>query len=455
VAAPNQAEWLELFFGAARIGAVVVTLNVRYRESELIYMLNQSEARLLVSAARVGEMDFERFYRERRDRIPNLERVFYLAGGAAGERYQDLLADPAAPAAGEVTPSDPAVILYTSGTTGTPKGAVLTHASMLGAGRAQTARLGTDEQDAYASAMPLNHVGGITCTITSALIGGSSVLLAPAFSPAGALRDISERGATVFSGVPTMWTLVLGHESFPKRDTSSVRVAVVGGSNADPTLCAAIVAGFPSARLTNLYGLSEVSGACVLSAPDDDAATVAQTLGTPLDGVQARVIDPAGADVAPGADGELLVRGPGTAAGYWRMPAESAEVFLPDGWVATGDIVVQRPDGHLVIRGRRKELFLQGGYNVYPVEVENVLTAHPDVAMAAGIGVPHPVLGEVGRYYVLPVAGRRPSAAELAAFCADRLADYKVPRQFEFVEQLPTTPSGKVAKAELRARYRE
>ncbi|HEY1973312.1 MAG TPA: AMP-binding protein, partial [Pseudonocardia sp.] len=268
----------------------------------------------------------------------------------------------------------------------------------------------TDEQDAYASAMPLNHVGGITCTITSALIGGSSVLLAPAFSPAGALRDISERGATVFSGVPTMWTLVLGHESFPKRDTSSVRVAVVRGSNADPTLCAAIVAGFPSARLTNLYGLSEVSGACVLSAPDDDAATVAQTLGTPLDGVQARVIDPAGADVAPGADGELL---------------------------------------------GRKELFLQGGYNVYPVEVENVLTAHPDVAMAAGIGVPHPVLGEVGRYYVLPVAGRRPSAAELAAFCADRLADYKVPRQFEFVEQLPTTPSGKVAKAELRARYRE
>jgi fatty-acyl-CoA synthase len=301
--------------------------------------------------------------------------------------------------------------------------------------------------------MPLNHVGGLTCTVTTALAGRATVVLACTFSPATAVRDIVEHRATAFAGVPTMWTLVLGHESFAAAETSSVRLGVIGGANADPALCAAIGTGFPGIRLFNLYGLSEVSGACVMSGPDDDPDTVARTLGTPLDGVRARVVDADGADVEPGDEGELLVAGPGTAAGYWGLPEATAEVFLPDGWVATGDIVTAEPDGHLVIRGRRKEMFLQGGYNVYPVEVENVLTAHPGVAMAAGIGVPDPVLGEVGRYYVQLRPGQQLGAEELTAFCAERLANYKVPRQIELVDELPVTPTGKVAKAVLRDRY--
>jgi acyl-CoA synthetase (AMP-forming)/AMP-acid ligase II len=457
VAAANQVEWLELFFGAARIGVVVVTLNVRYRESELEYMLNQSGTRLLVTAAKAGDIDLEAFYPGFRAQIPKVEHVLFLGGTGAGERYADLPVYPAGDGevdrlSAEVQRDDPAVILYTSGTTGQPKGAVLTQASLLGSAAAQTRRLGTGPDDVYFSALPLNHVGGLTCSVTSALLGRSSVVLASAFSPAAALRDMEEHGVTVLTGVPTMWTLMLGHESFPERDTSSVRLAVVGGANADPTLCAAMAKGFPKARISNLYGLSEVSGACVLSAVDDDLDTVARTLGTALDGVQTRVVEAQGQDIAPGVEGELLVRGPGTAAGYWGLPEATAEVFLPDGWVATGDIVSAEPDGHLMIRGRRKEMFLQGGYNVYPVEVENVLTAHPGVAMAAGIGVPDRVLGEVGRYYVLPRPGHQLTAEELTEFCAARLADYKVPRQFEFVDELPTTPSGKVAKAVLRDR---
>ncbi|WP_037062659.1 class I adenylate-forming enzyme family protein [Pseudonocardia acaciae] len=454
VAAPNSAEWLELFFGAVSIGVVVVTLNVRYRESELEYMLNQAGARLLVTAAAAGDVDLEAFYRAFRPRIPTVEHVLFTGGTGAGERYRDLPVDPPDPAdldrrAEAVRASDPAVILYTSGTTGTPKGAVLTHASMIGSGTAQARRIGTGPDDVYFSAMPLNHVGGLTCGVTSALVGRSTLVLAPAFSPAGALDAMERHRVTMFGGVPTMLTLVLGHESFPDRDTRSVRLAMVGGANADPTLCAAIAKGFPNARLFNLYGLSEVSGACVMSAPDDDLTTVSRTLGTPLDGVRARVVDPDGHDVT---EGELLVQGPGTAAGYWELPDASAEVFLPDGWVATGDIVSADPDGHLSIRGRRKEMFIQGGYNVYPVEVENVLTAHPAVAMAAGIGVPDPVLGEIGRYYLQLRPGQSVGPDELIAFCAARLADYKVPRQIELVDELPTTPSGKVAKAALRDR---
>jgi fatty-acyl-CoA synthase len=208
---------------------------------------------------------------------------------------------------------------------------------------------------------------------------------------------------------------------------------------------------FPGAHVENLYGLSETSGACVISAVDDDLATVCETLGTPLAGVEARVVDPAtGAEVPDGSDGELQLRGPSVAAGYWEMPDETAAAFS-GGWLSTGDMVSRRPDGHLVLRGRLKEMFLQGGFNVYPVEVENVLAAHPGVALAAGIGIPDDVLGEVGMYFVVPRdPDAPPTAGELTGWCRERLADYKVPRRIEVRGELPTTPAGKIAKAQLR-----
>jgi fatty-acyl-CoA synthase len=454
IAAPNLAEWLEVFFGAARIGVVVVTLNVRYRSRELEYMLNQSGARLLVSAAAADGFDFETFYAGFRERIPTVENVFFLAGGGAGQRYRDLLGDPAEaePARFEqaVAPGDPAVILYTSGTTGTPKGAVLTHASLLASGRAQVQHLGTGAGDVHLCVMPLNHVGGITCNITAALLVGATVVLAETFSPAAALDALAGYRVTLFLGVPTMWNLMLAHESLPHRDTAALRLVVIGGSNVEPALAQRINDTFPGARLANLYGLSEVSGAAVISPAGDDVPTVSRSIGVALPGVAARVVALDGSDVAPGEEGELQLAGPGAAAGYWRMPEETAQTFLPGGWVATGDMVSQEADGHLVLRGRRKEMFVQGGYNVYPVEVENVLTTHPGVAMAAGIGVPDPVLGEVGCYYIVAGAEQSVTEGELREHCAAHLADYKVPRRFVMATELPTTPAGKINKAALR-----
>lgn len=461
LAAPNQAEWLEVFFGATRIGAIVVTLNVRYRDSELGYMLNQSGARLVVTSASAGGTDLAAFYAGFRDRIPGVEQIFFLGGGDPAAAYAALPAGPGLPAPGlpapglealeeAVTPGQPAMILYTSGTTGTPKGAVLTHGSLLGSAGAQVTHLGTTREDVYLGVLPLNHVGGITCTVLSALLTRSTVVLEPAFSPSAALAAIAAHRVTMAGGVPTMFTLMLADATFAQTDTSSVRLAVIGGANADPTLCEAITRSFPAARLRNLYGLSEVSGACVISAADDDLAAVSRSIGVPLPGVRARVADLAGHEAGPGNEGELQVSGPGTAAGYWEMPEESAQTFLPGGWVATGDMVTAEPDGHLILRGRRKEMFLQGGYNVYPVEVENLLASHPAVAMVAGIGVPDPVLGEVGRYYVVPRDGHAVTAGELTDFCRARLADYKVPRQFIFAAGLPMTPAGKIAKSVLR-----
>lgn len=448
IAASNQAEWLEFFFGAAGIGAITVTLNVRYRENELSFMLAQSGARLVVSSATDGDTDLTAIYDKIKPGLPNLEHVFFLG---AGDDWSRLTSSDGDGEPADVAPDDPAMILYTSGTTGTPKGATLTHGSIIGAARAQVQHFQVRHDDVYAAVMPLNHVGGITCTITAALLTRSTVALQAAFSPSKALEAIASNRATIFAGVPTMWTLMLADESRQRHDTSSLRLAVIGGANADPPLCAAICEAFPNARLHNLYGLSEVSGACVISPPDDDQATVARSIGVALPGVELRAVDADGREVEPGTDGELQVRGPGRAAGYWDNPEATAATFLPDGWVATGDMVTIEPDGHVVLRGRRKEMFVQGGYNVYPVEVENVLAAHPAVAMVAGIGVPDPVLGEVGQYHIVLKPGTTATEEELREFCAARLADYKVPRRIVFADELPLTPAGKIAKAKLRA----
>lgn len=457
VAAPNQVEWLELFYGVTRIGAVLVTLNVRYREAELRYMLNQSGARLVVTSAQSDGFDFVDFYAGFRSEIPDVEEVLFLGDGE-GSTYSSLIGDPDTVALSrheaEVAADDPALILYTSGTTGRPKGAVLTHRSMLTSASGQVERLGTTADDVFLCVMPFNHVGGITCSVTAALSTGSTVVLPSAFSPAGALADIERHRVSLFAGVPTMWSLMLAHPTFESTDTSTVRLAVIGGSNVEPTMAADMLAAFPEARLFNLYGLSESSGASVMSAPDDSVEQVSGSIGTALTGVRAKVVDLAGHDVPPGEEGELHLRGESITTGYWDRQEETSQTILDDGWLRTGDMVTMDSDGHIHMRGRLKEMFIQGGYNVYPVEVENILTAHPAVAMAAGIGVPDAVLGEVGCYYVVLRPDHEVTEDELRDHCRDQVADYKVPKQIIVVDELPTTPSGKIAKASLREQHR-
>lgn len=457
VAAVNSVAWIEVFFATVRLGAVLVTLNVRYREAELEYMLNQSGTRLLITDAAAGEFDFVAFYETFRPRIPQVSDIVFAHApeGIDVDRYADLPRPASTTVFEPPEPDAPAVILYTSGTTGRPKGAVLTQASLLAAAAGQGERTGLGPDDVLLATMPFNHVGGITCTILAALLAGSGVVLQPSFSPTGSARALHEFGVTVFAGVPTMWKLLL--DSLGEDETlPALRLGIVGGSNAEPALCRAIIAAAPQARLFNLYGLSESSGACVMSAPDDTVETIATTLGTPLAGVQARIADDAGNEVADGIDGRLEVRGACVAAGYWALPEATASTFLSDGWLSTGDMAVRHNSGHLQLRGRLKEMFIQGGYNIYPAEVENVLVEHPSVAAAAGLGVPDTVLGEIGHYFVTLAAGRpAPQPAELQGFCAERLADYKVPRRIEFVEDFPLTPAGKIAKATLRQRLAE
>ncbi|MBI3225444.1 MAG: acyl--CoA ligase [Mycolicibacterium cosmeticum] len=458
VAAPNSAQWLITWFATARIGAILVTLNVAYRDQEFDYMLNQSSARMLICCAENGGFDFVHFLNGLRPRLKTVQHYVFLGGeGFPGSmRWNDLTSsidvDALRDHESQVRSDDPAVLLYTSGTTGQPKGATLTHRSILGSALAQADHLRLGANNVAIGHMPLNHVGGMTCTVAATMVAGGRVVLLPRFDPTQALDAIRRHGVTTYIGVPTMYTMLMDHPDFSPEAVTSIRTCIIGGSNMEPALGRRILANFAGARMANLYGLSETSGGCIISAIDDDLDTLVDTLGVPIGGFEISITDANHKPLPVGSEGQLRVRGQCVAAGYWQKPQETSQAFLPDNWLDTGDMAVLRPDGRIALRGRLKEMYVRSGYNVYPVEVENVLARHPEVAMSAVVGMPDPFYGEVGYAYVVPSPGHIIDTDDLLAKCAKQLAKYKLPAKILVVDSLPLTPSGKIKKVELRDR---
>ena len=455
----NQPEWVEMYFAAAKIGAVVVGLNVRYRDSELDYIINQSGARAVFTLSRLGDMDYADFFSGFRERIPGVDTFIFMNGpGFEGSQsYEELRASevdaPALEAAkAAVRPDDLVMLIYTSGTTGRPKGAAISHESQLASARAQAVHTKVLPEDIMPLALPLNHVGGITCGIVVALLAQATCILIPVFKPDEVIRQIKEFGGTVMPGVPTSHTLLLMNEGIKDLDTGKFRLVCTGGSNAQPDLLRQLYERFPNATVMNLYGLSETSGTVVMSPWDSDFDTTVRSIGKPLGDFRVKVVDGDGQELPVGETGELLFKGGGVVKGYFNMPEETAEGFT-DGWVHTGDMGYVDENGYITLMGRKKEMFIQGGFNVYPAEVETLLSRHPKVLMAAGIGVPDPVLGEVGRYYIIPKAGTEPTEEEIVEYCRRHLADYKVPRQVCFRKELPMTTVGKIQTSALKEEY--
>jgi len=462
---PNRPEWLYTYFAAAKIGATVVALNVRYRDMELEYMLNQSRTRALVTITDLGGFDYVGFFDSFRAKVPTVTDYIFIestttpagtiekfAGGHAFARLMETRVDEAALAAAKasVAPDDLIIIIYTSGTTGKPKGAAISHKSQLASARAQVEHARMVPEDSMLVVLPLNHVGGITCSILTSLLAKSSGILVPIPDPADVVRQAAAYSPTLYGGVPTLFTILFMNPEFLKLDMSRVRIAICGGSNAEPALLTKIYEVFPNAKMMNLYGLSESSGAVVLSPWESDFEPTVRSIGRPIGDFRVKVVDAEGREVGGGDIGELCFQGDAVCRGYFLMPEETAETFDKDGWLHTGDMGSLDEGGYITLKGRKKEMYLQGGYNVYPVEVENLLGKHPKVLMAAGIGVPDPVLGEVGRYYIVPRPGTDPTEEELRAYCKQHLADYKVPRQIVFRESLPLTPVGKIMKLRLK-----
>jgi long-chain acyl-CoA synthetase len=342
-------------------------------------------------------------------------------------------------------PYDTAVILYTSGTTGKPKGAELTHANLTRNAETSCELFGLTAQDVVIGALPLFHSFGQTCSLNAVLAAGGQLSMIARFDAGTVLQTIERDGATIFMGVPTMYSALLHHADLKTADSSTLRLSVSGGA----ALPAEVLAAFERAvgiPLLEGYGLSETSPVASFNRPDNRKAG---TIGLPISGVELKVVDDHGLEVPLGEVGEIAIRGHNVMKGYWNRPEETAAVLSADGWFLTGDMGRADEDGFLSIVDRKKELIIRGGYNIYPREIEEVLYEHPDVREAAVIGIPHPDLGEeVGAAVVLTESGSA-SAAELREYVKARVAAYKYPRHVWFLDELPKGPTNKILKREI------
>ncbi len=436
---PNHPAFLETMFGTGQRGAVFVPLNWRLSPPELVYQLTDCGARVLVFAPALGPV------------VAQVRAEVSVPAVALGEEYERMLAGAAADPVDEpVDPDSPCLILYTSGTTGRPKGAVLTHANLTWNTINLLVDVDVAGDEVTLVVAPMFHVAALNQTVLPTVLKGGRVVLVDSFDPDRALELISEHRVTYLFGVPTMFLAMAQAPGWVKADLSSVRSAICGGA---PVPEAAIAA-YQERGVTFMqgYGLTETSpGALFLRR--EDSLRKAGSAGTAVFFTDVRLVAPDGSPAGVGQPGEILVRGPNVMAGYWQRPEETAAVLSPDGWLRTGDIGVTDADGYITIRDRTKDMIISGGENIYPAEVEDVLYQHPAVAECAVIGMPDPHWGEVGRAVVVPRPGVAVDEAEVLAFLSGRIARYKIPKSVVFTETLPRTASGKVRKADLRARF--
>ena len=434
---PNVLAFPLLFYGALAAGAVVVPMNPLLTSREVAHYLGDSGASVTFAWDAAGD---EAAKGAAEGGVPVIRVTEPDAQAVLGGRPP--LEDWA-----ERADDDDAVILYTSGTTGVPKGAELTHANLLrNAEVTATTLLAAGPADVVMGCLPLFHSFGLTCGLNAAVLGGACLALLPRFDPGAALEMISREKVTIFEGVPTMYAALLHHPDRGRADVSSLRVCVSGGA----ALPLEILRGFEDAfgcPILEGYGLSETSPVASFNHPDRPRKP--GSIGTPVAGVQMRVVDDSGAEVPQGQVGEVAIRGHNVMKGYWRDPDATAAA-IPDGWFRTGDLARVDEDGYFYIVNRKKEMIIRGGYNVYPREIEEALYEHPGVAGVAVVGIPHESLGEEVGAAVALKPGASATPEELREFARDRVAAYKYPRQIWLVEQLPKGPTGKILRREVR-----
>src|SRR6516165_325345 len=434
---PNVPAFPVIFYGALAAGAVVVPMNPLLKGREVAHYLGDSGARLIF-AAQSAAGEAAKGAAEVGAQVVEVTDP----GAAALTGGQQPLADWASRA-----DDDDAVILYTSGTTGRPKGAELTHGG-LGKNAEVTVRtlLLAGPDDVVMGCLPLFHSFGLTCGLNSAVIAGACLTMLPRFDPGAVLGIIERDRVTVFEGVPTMYAAMLHHPARAEADLSSLRTCVSGGAALPVELLRGFEAAFGCVILEG-YGLSETSPVASFNHPN--AERKPGSIGTPVAGVEMRVVGPDGAELPAGEVGEIAIRGHNVMKGYWGKPEATAEA-IPDGWFRTGDLARVDSDGYFFIVDRKKELIIRGGYNVYPREIEEALHEHPAVAEVAVVGIPHDSLGEEVGAAVALKPGATATPDELKAFAKSRVAAYKYPRHVWLVDQLPKGPTGKILRREVK-----
>ncbi|MFI1015240.1 AMP-binding protein [Streptomyces sp. NPDC020965] len=457
--AVNRAEWVLTQYATARIGAILVNINPAYRAHELRYVLDQAGVSVLCASQRHKTSDYRAMVDEVRADCPSLRSVHYFGD----ESWELLLAAAAGVTGGELSArgaelscDDPVNIQYTSGTTGFPKGATLSHHNILNNGYFVGEALGYTERDRICIPVPFYHCFGMVMGNLAATSHGACVVIpAPSFDPVATLRAVADERCTSLYGVPTMFIAELGLPDFASYDLGSLRTGIMAGSPCPVEVMKRVVAEMHMAEVSICYGMTETSPVSTQTRRDDDVERRTGTVGRALPHVEVKVVDPVtGVTLPRGEPGELRTRGYGVMLGYWGEPERTAEAVDAGRWMHTGDLAEMRDDGYVRIVGRIKDMVIRGGENVYPREIEEFLYAHPKVLDVQVVGVPDRVYGEEILACVIPRDPADPPTLEdIAAFCREQLAHYKIPRRLEILDGFPMTVSGKVRKVELRERY--
>ncbi|MET7737024.1 AMP-binding protein [Streptomyces sp. NPDC005402] len=454
--AVNCPEWVLVQYATARIGAIMVNINPAYRTHEVEYVLGQAGISLLFASLSHKSSDYRAMVDEVRGRCRELREVVYFGdpswgellgrGGRAAAEYPELSCD------------DPINIQYTSGTTGFPKGATLSHHNILNNGYFVGESISYSEQDRICIPVPFYHCFGMVMgNLAATSHGACMVIPAPSFDPAATLRAVQQERCTSLYGVPTMFIAELNLPDFATYDLSSLRTGIMAGSPCPVEVMKRVVAEMHMSEVSICYGMTETSPVSLQTRRDDDLEHRTGTVGRVLPHIEVKVVDPATGVTQPrGTAGELCTRGYSVMLGYWNEPEKTAEAVDPGRWMHTGDLAMMREDGYVEIVGRIKDMIIRGGENIYPREIEEFLYGHPKIADVQVVGVPHERYGEEVLACVIPRDPQHPpTLEELRGFCEGRLAHYKIPSRLRILESFPMTVSGKVRKVELRETYAE
>ena len=453
--APNCAEWVLLQFATAKIGAILVNINPAYRSHELAYVLRQAGVRLLVSAESFKTSDYRAMIDEVRGDLADLERVIYLGAPEWDELLTAGARDDGGALAGreaELAFDDPINIQYTSGTTGFPKGATLSHHNILNNGFFIGEMCRYTEHDRICIPVPFYHCFGMVLGNLAAVTHGSCIVIpAPGFEPAATLRAAQDERCTSLYGVPTMFIAELALPDFAGYDLSTLRTGIMAGSPCPVEVMKRVMSEMHMSEVTIAYGMTETSPVSCQTRPDDDTERRVSTVGRVHPHVEVKIVNPDTGLVLPrGEPGEMCTRGYSVMLGYWDEPGKTAEAIDAGRWMHTGDLAVMDNAGYLNIVGRIKDMVIRGGENVYPREVEEFLYTHPAIEDVQVIGVPDEKYGEELCAWVKVRPGAELTAEDVRAFCVGKIAHYKVPRYVHFTDGFPMTVTGKVQKFKMR-----
>ena len=469
---PNCAEWTLLQYATAKVGAILVNVNPAYRSHELEFVVKQNGMRMLVTAPSDNNSDYVGMARQALLTCPDLRELVFLpdhgvdqltAGSPQSDAeltYAELLtrADGVGHSSlrermSELSPHDPINLQYTSGTTGFPKGATLTHHNILNNGFGIGELLGYTERDRVVIPVPFYHCFGMVIGNLNALSHGAATIIpGRGFSPAATLEAVQDFEGTSLYGVPTMFIAELALPDFRTYDLSTLRTGVMAGSLCPIEVMNRVISEMNMVDVAICYGMTETSPVSTMTRQGDTLQQRTETVGRTMPQLESRIVDPAtGEELERGQIGELCTRGYAVMAGYWNQPEKTAEAIDADGWMHTGDLARMDDDGYVVVEGRIKDMVIRGGENIYPREIEEFLYTHPDIQDVQVIGVPDPKYGEELMACIILKPGAGPLTTEsLAEFCRGRLAHYKIPRYVEVRESFPMTVSGKIRKVQMR-----